>query len=202
MNPNPQRAEKTATLKDYVDLPAAPEPEAPTSSFDPYTWRESQAQSEFHGAGGRQVLGVALSVLAGLWIGYIAWAAGKALADQPLSSPAIAQWLALAAGPLALLGLCWIMFGRTRRKEAERFTRSVIEMRAEARSLEGLLSVLSQRISDSRNELTTMTSNLMQLGDETTIRLGGITRELDSSSEKLAKHGIALDRAAESSTLR
>ena len=75
-----------------------------------------------------------------------------------LSSPAIAQWVAIAAGPLALLGLCWIMFGRTRRKEAERFTRSVVAMRTEAHSLEALLEVLSQRIDDSRSELTMMRS--------------------------------------------
>ena len=37
----------------------------------------------------------------------------------------------------------------------------------------------------------------MQLGDEATGKLGGITREFDSSSEKLVKHGVALDRAAE-----
>jgi hypothetical protein len=195
MNPSPQRAETTTTLKDYVDPPAEPEI---SGAFDPYTWRESEAQSEFRGAGGRQVLGSALIILAALWLGYIAWAAGKALSGQPLSSPAIAQWLALAAGPLALLGLVWIMFGRTRRKEAERFTRSVIEMRAEARSLEGLLAVLTQRIQDSRTELTMMAQHLMQLGDETTGKLGGITRELDSSTDKLTKQGVALDRAAES----
>jgi hypothetical protein len=195
MKPNPQRAEPAPTLQAYVDPPAEPEI---AGAFDPYTWQESQEQSEFHGAGGRQVLGSALVILAALWLGYIAWAAGSALANQPLSSPAVAQWLALAAGPLALLGLCWIMFGRTRRKEAERFTRSVIEMRAEARSLEGLLGVLSQRIQDSRTELTVMAQNLMQLGDETTGKLGGITRELDLSTDKLAKHGVALDRAAES----
>ena len=195
MNPSPQRAEPTTTLKDYVDPPAEPEI---SGAFDPYTWRESEAQSEFRGAGGRQVLGSALVILAALWLGYIAWAAGKALSGQPLSSPAIAQWLALAAGPLALLGLVWIMFGRTRRKEADRFTRSVIEMRAEARSLEGLLAVLTQRIQDSRTELTMMAQHLMQLGDETTGKLGGITRELDSSTDKLTKHGVALDRAAES----
>jgi hypothetical protein len=89
------------------------------------------------------------------------------------------------------------MFGRTRRKEAERFTRSVITMRTEARSLEALLEVLSQRINDSRSELTMISQHLMQLGDEATGKLGGITREFDSSSEKLMKHGVALDRAAE-----
>ena len=48
------------------------------------------------------------------------WSAGRTLAGQPLSSPQVAQWIAVAAGPLALMGLVWLMFGRTRRKEAER----------------------------------------------------------------------------------
>ena len=195
MKTSPQSVDNPPTsLKDYVSPPVEQDL---SSSFDPYTWRESEAQAEFQGAGGRQVLGSALVILAALWLGYIAWAAGKALAGQPLSSPAIAQWLALAAGPLALLGLSWVIFGRTRRKEAERFTRSVIEMRAEARSLEGLLGVLSQRINDNRTELTMVAQNLMQLGDDTTNKLGGITREFDSTAERLAKHGVALDRAAE-----
>ncbi len=196
MKTSPQSVDNPPTsLKDYVSPPVEQDI---SSNFDPYAWRESEAQAEFQGAGGRQVLGSALVIIAALWLGYIAWAAGKALAGQPLASPAIAQWLALAAGPLALLGLCWIMFGRTRRKEAERFTRSVIEMRAEARSLEGLLGVLSERIQDNRTELTMIAQHLMQLGDETTSKLDGITREFDSSTDKLAKHGIALDRAAES----
>jgi DNA repair exonuclease SbcCD ATPase subunit len=37
----------------------------------------------------------------------------------------------------------------------------------------------------------------MQLGDDATGKLGGITREFDSSSERLMRHGEALDRAAE-----
>src|SRR4029078_6216056 len=92
----------------------------------------------------------------------------------------------------------WLMFGRTRRKESERFTRSVIAMRAEARSLEGLLGVLSERIQDSRSELTMIAQHLMQIGDQTTGKVGGITKELDASSDRLVKHGEALDRAAES----
>jgi hypothetical protein len=99
---------------------------------------------------------------------------------------------------LALLGLAWLIFGRTRRREAERFTRSVIAMRSEARSLEALLAVLSQRINDSRAELTMMAQHLMQLGDEATGKLGGITQQFDTSSERLKRHGDALDRAAES----
>ena len=196
MTPNPQRTDLPPHQEEEIaERPAAPEI---NDGFSPIAWRESQADAEFSNAGGRQVLGSGLTILAALWLGYIAWAAGRALSNEPLTSPAVAQWLALAAGPLALLGLVWIMFGRTRRKEAERFTQSVIAMRAEARSLEGLLGVLSQRIHDSRSELSMIAQHLMQLGDETTGKLGGITRELDSSSDRLLKHGDALDRAAES----
>jgi hypothetical protein len=163
--------------------------------FDQEQW--SEQQSEARGAGGRQVLGISLSLAAALWFAYTAWSAGRALAGQPLTSPAIAQWIAVATGPLALLGLVWLMFGRTRRKEAERFTRSVIAMRQESQSLEALLEVLGQRINDSRSELTMIAQHLMNLGDEATGRLGGVTRELDSSSERLARHGQALDQAAE-----
>jgi DNA repair exonuclease SbcCD ATPase subunit len=196
MSPHPQRAALSDhSIEEAFEAPAQPEV---STGFDQLQWQEAETAREFRGAGGRQVLASALVILAALWVGYCAWAAGRALANQPLSSPQIAQWLALAAGPLALLGLAWIMFGRTRRKEAERFTRSVIAMRAEARSLEALLGVLGQRINDSRSELTMIAQHLMQLGDETTGKLGGITRELDSSSDRLLRHGNALDRAAES----
>ncbi|GAA4719796.1 hypothetical protein H9L13_08720 [Sphingomonas lutea] len=195
MNPFAKRAEAEPSSYD------APEPLELNAGdiapgFDQHVWAESQ--QEVRGAGGRQVLGTALAVLAVLWIAYTAWSAGGALAGQPLSSPAFAQWVAVATGPLALLGLLWIMFGRTRRKEAEHFTRSVVTMRSEARSLEALLQVLTQRIQDSRSELSMITQHLMQLGDDATGKLSGLTREFDSSSERLMQHGQALDRAADS----
>ena len=196
MNPFAKRAEVPHPLvEDEQPLELTTEYLAVEPAFDNSQWTESEAEAR--GAGGRQVLGIALAILAALWLAFTAWSAGRALAAQPLSSPAFAQWVAVAAGPLALLGLTWLMFGRTRRKEAEHFTRSVIAMRTEGRSLEALLEVLSQRISESRSELTMITQHLMQLGDEATGKLGGITREFDSSSERLLRHGQALDRAAE-----
>jgi predicted nucleic acid-binding Zn-ribbon protein len=196
MTPTPKRAEHLPPADDAAEsiglLSAAADFVEP--SFDEEQWREQSAEER--GAGGRQVLGTALATLSVLWVAYSAWSAGRTLSGQPLTSPQIAQWIAIVAGPLALMGLVWLMFGRTRRKESERFTRSVITMRSEARSLEALLEVLSQRIDDSRTELMMMTKHLMQLGDETTGKLGGITREFDSSSEKLKLNGEALDRAA------
>ncbi|MEP7130398.1 MAG: hypothetical protein ABI770_04640 [Sphingomicrobium sp.] len=197
MNPFARRAEHLPPgmeAAEPLELTDEVTPVAPV--FDREQWAESQAEER--GAGGRQVLGSALAVLAALWLAFSAWSAGRSLGGQPLSSPAFAQWVAVAAGPLALIGLVWLMFGRTRRKEAERFTRSVVAMRTETRSLEALLEVLSQRIHDSRSELTMISQHLMQLGDQATGKLGGITREFDSSSERLKLHGEALDRAAES----
>ena len=57
--------------------------------------------------------------------------------------------------------------------------------------------MLSQRIGDSQTELSAMADRLMRLGDETTARLGAITRELGAGSERLAQHASVLDRAAE-----
>jgi hypothetical protein len=204
MNPTPQRArafpprpveEQPLELTNEVPLELTNEQMVETA-FDARQYSESR--EEEHGAGGRRVLGTGLVILAALWLAFTAWSAGRALAGQALSTPAIAQWIAVAAGPLALLGLAWLVFGRTRRKEAERFTRTVIAMRSETQSLEALLEVLSQRIADSRTELTMITRHLMELGDQATGKLSGITKEFDSSSEKLVRHGEALDRAAES----
>ena len=197
MIPSTQRAQPMSPPEDDSEpLELSNETIAAEPAFDTDQWEQSQ--SEAQGAGGRQVLGTALTILAALWLAYTAWSAGRSLGGQSLSSPALAQWVAVAAGPLALLGLVWLMFGRTRRKEAERFTRSVVAMRTEARSLDALLSVLSQRITDSRSELGIMSQQLMRLGDEATDKLSGITRQFDSSSERLARHGSALDLAAES----
>ena len=168
------------------------------AGFDRVQWAESEAETGVHGASGRTVLATALVLLALAWTGYIAWSAGRSLGAEPLSSPLVAQWLSIAAAPLGVMGLAWLMFGRTRRREAERFTRSVITMRTEARALETVLGVLSQKIDESQASLTDITRRLMALGDEATGRIGGVTRDLDASSERLLRHGEALDRAAES----
>ncbi|RST30963.1 hypothetical protein HMF7854_09045 [Sphingomonas ginkgonis] len=46
-----------------------------------------------------------------------------------------------------------------------------------------------------------MADRLMRLGDEATHKLAGITREMGSGAETLARHGVALDRAAENARI-
>ena len=182
------------------DAPPATDPvessgETSLAAFDEMAWTERR--DEQRGAGGRQVLGWALALIGALWLGYTAWSAGRALSALPLASPAFAEWVAIAAGPLALLGLVWLMFGRTRRKEAEQFTRSVIAMRTEARALEDVLAALSRQIEHNHVALGQMAGSLIGLGDETATRLAAVSADLGKRSTELVAHSAVLDRAAE-----
>jgi hypothetical protein len=197
MTATPHRAEPLPQPIEGVDFkPIAQDQESMGHFEAEWVADEPEAEARPDGAGGRAVLGWSLALLAAAWIAYTAWSAGRQLASQPLSSPALAEWIAIAAGPLALLGLAWLIFGRTRRKEAEAFTRSVVHMRNEARSLEALLGVLSQRIEENYAALNGITNQLMGLGDEAAARLGAVTRDMEKGSQQIAAHGEALDRAA------
>ena len=154
------------------------------------------APAQETGASGRRVLGATLVVLGAVWVGYTAWAAGRALAGAPLSDPVVAQWLAVVTGPLALLGLVWIMFGRTRRKEAEAFSRSVVAMRTEAQALQSVLGALSQQIDENHRALGQMSGELMAHGDAAATRINATTETLRAGSADLVAHAEALDRAA------
>ena len=197
MEPRPLRpAVPLRTRREEPPLPVEPVETVETEEFDMGEWQQERAEHD--GAGGRMVLGWALAVLAAAWIGYAAWAAGTALSSAPLTSPALAQWVAVVTGPLALMGLVWLMFGRTRRREAERFTQSVVTMRSEARSLEALLAVLTTQIGDNHQALSGMSNQLIDLGDKAAQRLGAVTRDLEAGTQRLAEHGAALDRTADS----
>ena len=198
MSISPYRAGSDPAPQAPADEPfVAADPSSETSLFDQLSWSAQRNEDEAASPGGRMVLGWALAVLALLWTGYSAWSAGRVLADQPLNSPAVAQWIAILTGPLALMGLVWLMFGRTRRKETERFTRSVVAMRTEASALQDILAALSRQIEHNHTALGTMAGDLMGLGDKAATRLGAVTAELNAGSRTLADHGAALDRAAE-----
>ena len=171
-----------------VDYAVAPE-------FAPGDWQSHQVEQAK--AGGRMVLGSVLIILGALWVGYSAWAAGRSLSGVSIASPAVAQWIALATGPLALMGLVWLMFGRTRRKEAEQFTRSVVAMRNEARALQDILGALSNQIDRNHAALGTMAGDLMGLGDEAATRLRTVTADLDAGAMRLQQQGLVLDQVAD-----
>ena len=95
MTPTPKRADPLPQASNAAEplelLSAAADFVEPT--FDEEQWREQSAEER--GTGGPQVLGIALSILAALWVAYSAWSAGRSLSGQALASPLIAQWVAV-----------------------------------------------------------------------------------------------------------
>ncbi|MBB3763863.1 coiled-coil domain-containing protein [Sphingomicrobium lutaoense] len=181
------------------DLPSPaddPDSQQGVEGFDHYQWEEAAETEAPADAGGRAVLSWALALLAIGWTGYASWSAGRALIGAPLTTPAIAQWVAVVAAPLAMLALAWLMFGRTRRREAEKFTRSVISMKAEARALEDQLSSLVRRIDDSRTALAGMTSELDGMASEAAERIAGASQSIAQDTARMAEHGARFDRSA------
>lgn len=141
---------------------------------------------------GTLVLGTALILLALAWTAGIGWLAWRSEAD----ARTIANWVALACPPLILLGMIWLMFGRTSRRESQRFARSVAALRTESAALEGLLGLVAARLEENHAKLTNEATKLMSLGDEASDRLGRVAHYLSRESANLDRKAEALESAA------
>jgi len=163
------------------------------AEVDDFRIDEIEALPERSPWGGRILAG--LLILAAL--GWLA-AAGFAL-SQAWPGPSLQAWIGWAAtlsAPLILIGLAWLIFGRTSRRETERFTDAVTAMRAESRQLEDVLASVSARLRDNRAALGEEAARLMSLGDEASDRLGRVTQFLARETADLDKKAQALDDAA------
>ncbi|MBV9884555.1 MAG: hypothetical protein JO276_16220 [Sphingomonadaceae bacterium] len=166
---------------------AAADPEAyPNTDF------EADA-AEGRGLGTRLFAGL-LILLGAVWLG----AAGYALtlAWPGASLPAWTGWIATLSAPLILLGLAWLLFGRSGRRETQRFTAAVRAMRQESEALEAVLAITAAKLAENRAALNEESSRLMTLGDEATDRIGRVTHQLARESGELDRKAQALDQAA------
>ena len=133
------------------------------------------------------------------WLGFSGYALWNA---WPGSAPA--AWLAPLAtvsAPLILLALTWLLFGRSSRRETERFTEAVRALRGESETLEQALAAIASRLNENRSALTEEASRLMSLGDEASDRIGRTTRALAGESAALDRSAQALDAAAASARI-
>jgi hypothetical protein len=145
---------------------------------------------------GPGLLGGLLIFLASAWIGALGYWLWQT--RPPLTFGNAIAWTATLTGPLALLALLWLLFGRTSRREAERFTRAVETMTAESRALESVLEIVASRIEDNHSRLRGEAERLMSLGDEASDRLGRVTYYLSKETSTLDQKAAALDAAANS----
>jgi hypothetical protein len=143
--------------------------------------------------GGRILAGLFILLALG-WIGACGYALSRAWPGPSLE--AWIGWAGTLSAPLILIGLGWLILGRTSRRETERFTRAVTAMRAESRQLETVLASVAARLRDNRAALSEEATRLMSLGDEASDRIGRVTQYLARETAELDRKAQALDNAA------
>jgi hypothetical protein len=187
MNMGAERAD--AHGSEWTEEPAW---EAPAVT-DNFRIDEIEAMPEPSRVGGRILAGFLILLALG-WIGACGYA--LALAWPGPSLQAWIGWAGTLCAPLILIGLLWLILGRTSRREARRFTEAVAAMRAESRQLEDVLASVSARLAENRAALSEETARLMSLGDEASDRLGRVTQSLARETADLDRKAQALDDAA------
>jgi hypothetical protein len=138
------------------------------------------------------------SVLIGLalvWLALTAWAAFANDGGEGIKS--VVQWLALASGPLALMGLAWLLLGKRAPQESGQFTRVSDAIRSEGVELDRVLASLTTRLEEKHGQLSADAATLMALGDEASDRLGRVAHYLSKEGAKLDARSEALERAAQ-----
>jgi hypothetical protein len=144
--------------------------------------------------GGRPALAAFLILLAAAWLVACGLALYPILGEATLLS--VVSWVATISVPLGLIALLWLMFGRTSRRETEKFTREVTAMRSEAQALDRVLALVAERLSANRTQLSDDAARLMKLGEEASDRLGRVTHYLSREADGLEVKSHALESAA------
>ncbi len=141
-------------------------------------------------------LAVLLCLLGAAWIGLTGYALSQAWPGGSLT--AWTGWAATFCAPLILLSLIWLIFGRSARRETERFTSAVAAMRRESETLQAVLTIIGGRLRENRAHLSEEAARLMALGEEASDRLGRVTHYLAREGSELERKAQALDSAAAS----
>ncbi|MDT9597494.1 coiled-coil domain-containing protein [Sphingosinicella rhizophila] len=149
-------------------------------------------------SGGVRLLAVSLVVLALVWIGAAAFAIWQSQVAPTV--PNIISWTGTIVGPLVLIGLVWLIFGRMSQLRADSFMQSISAMRSEAQSLQTVLEIVTARIEENHARLRGEAERLMTLGDEAADRLGRVTHYLSKESGGLDRQAAALESAAAAAT--
>lgn len=154
---------------------------------------------EIDGAGLGEKLGMfALGALAIGWIAFVIWAVLTAPGFQAAGPIEIAEVIALACIPLALIGIVWMLVQRTSRREAARFGRTSEAMRDEAKRLDGAIAAITAQLNEMRDMVSNDTDRLMRLGEEAAGRLGAVGGDLRDAGNVIEERAKLLDSSTKS----
>ena len=143
---------------------------------------------------GIRLLGILLLLLTLGWIAATGWSIWQS--RPALTVPNAVSWIATLSGPLILLALLWMWLGRTSRRETERMSLILAELRSESVALESVLAIVAERLEENHARLRGEAEKLMSLGDEASDRLGRVTYYLSKESAALDKGSASLESAA------
>jgi hypothetical protein len=145
----------------------------------------------------RETLPAALFAVAALaWLLAIAWSIAFAGPATPLSLLELVSWIGLASGPIAVIGIFYLLLRRTSRREARRFARSATAMAGQAAYLEQVLSMLSSRVEEHHALLSRHAEQLLDQGDRAAERLAAISGSMREETSLLARHSARLGGVA------
>ncbi len=147
----------------------------------------------------RQQLPSALLIaIAILWVAAIvALIVGGTVSTPPWLTD-IVNWAAVASGPLALVGIAYLLLRRTSRREAKRYLNTAEAMRAESASLERTLAQLTSRLAENRRDLARQAEQMQTLGGESADRIARITGTLQDDTRRLGESAEAFGKATAS----
>jgi hypothetical protein len=138
---------------------------------------------------------LALALCAGgsaLWLALLGWQRWSALGTRAPGLDDLVSFIMSAAPPLAMLGVLWLVLMRSSRAEADRFTRTRIELETESQRLEALLAFVSTRIESARQALAVQGDTLLQLGEDTATRITASSQSIGNEIGQITTHANAL----------
>lgn len=138
-------------------------------------------------------VGAILLLIGALWIAAVG--ATLEAGNAPLSN--FTALVSLASGPLALLGIVFLLLQRTSRREAARFGQTAQAMRIESANLERTMAVLADRLTENRAALAEQARQILHLGEDSSLRLGEIAAAMARESKALRVEADHLETASE-----
>jgi hypothetical protein len=139
------------------------------------------------------VIGALFGLLAASWIGL--WI-GQGAIPVDVDLPAIANGIALASGPLALLGIVYMLLQLGTRGEVRRFGDTALSMRIEARRLEETVARMTAVLDNRRADLALHTATLFEEGNKAAEKLQQISMDMRDETDLLARQTSLLHDAA------
>jgi hypothetical protein len=165
---------KIVDLRRGVEPPPAPVTFAPAEDEAPLEAAGSRWPRRFGEAG-----------LAGLALGWLALVGGLVAARPAPSLADVAGLIALAAGPLALIALLWLLLLRGGRAERQRFLRAGEAMRQESDRLERRLAAMNAALAEGARQLAEQSATLETVGARATERFADLAQRLGEESGRI-----------------